>query len=106
MSLSRSPLNSKPAPLHIDNLFSATENRVSNNVSMSLLADFTLFSPYLFDNKFKAVVCEINVLSISNEFYAGSNLVRGLSLQADSPLFSPSMEQSASSNKLLLVTDL
>ncbi|KAJ7369786.1 hypothetical protein OS493_036429 [Desmophyllum pertusum] len=44
--------NSKPAPLHIDNLFSATENR------------------------------------------------------SESPLFSPSMEQSASSNKLLLVTDL
>lgn len=28
------------------------------------------------------------------------------SLQCDSPLFSPGMEQSASSNKLLLVTDL
>ncbi|KAL9965994.1 hypothetical protein ACROYT_G023999 [Oculina patagonica] len=47
-----SPSNNKPAPLHIDNLFSATDNR------------------------------------------------------SDSPLFSPSMEQSASSNKLLLVTDL
>lgn len=47
-----SPSNSRATPLHIDNLFSSTENR------------------------------------------------------CDSPLFSPGMEQSASSNKLLLVTDL
>lgn len=52
VSLSRSPLNSKPAPLHIDNLFSATENRVSNNVSMPLLADFTLFSLFFFSSNF------------------------------------------------------
>lgn len=35
-----------------------------------------------------------------------SRMLLLFSLQCDSPLFSPGMEQSASSNKLLLVTDL